>query len=141
MANQLSAEVGKVTIPGRKLCYRLHGKDSAPICDVLLREHEQPPVEDKPFLCRHPFQEQKRAHVRPRKVTSLLQLYWDNGKLAQRLPTIHELKATVAEQVSLLRADHKRRLNPTPYKVSVSSSLYTYIHDLWLEHAPIGELS
>ena len=40
-----------------------------------------------------------------------------------------------------LRMDHKRALNPTPYKVSVTNNLYTFIHDLWLENAPVGELS
>ena len=138
---QLSAEVSKVSIPGRKAVYRLHGRDGAPICDVLLREDEDAPQENEPFLCRHPFQEQKRAHVRPRKVTPLLLPFWDGGEVKQDLPTIHELKAHVTEQVAMLRTDHKRRLNPTPYKVSVSETLFQFLHDLWMEHAPIGELS
>lgn len=45
------------------------------------------------------------------------------------------------KQMNSLRVDHKRVLNPTPYKVSVSGELYTFIHDMWLENAPIGELS
>ncbi|EGD79469.1 nicotinate phosphoribosyltransferase domain containing 1 [Salpingoeca rosetta] len=138
---KLSADVEKVTIPGKKDGYRLHGRDGAPICDVLLREGEKAPVVGEAFLCRHPFQEQKRAHVRPQKVTPLYKTYWDKGEAACELPTIHELKQRVTEQVAELRQDHKRRLNPTPYKVSVSSDLYTYIHELWLQHAPIGELS
>ena len=32
-------------------------------------------------------------------------------------------------------------MNPTPYKVGVSDDLYHFIHDLWLENQPIGELS
>ena len=40
-----------------------------------------------------------------------------------------------------VRPDHARSLNPTPYKVSVSDQLYSFMHRLWMENAPIGELS
>jgi nicotinate phosphoribosyltransferase len=40
-----------------------------------------------------------------------------------------------------MRPDHLRLLNPTPYKVSVSSELYSFIHDLWLQEAPIPDIS
>lgn len=39
-----------------------------------------------------------------------------------------------------MRPDHMRELNPTPYKVSVSAKLYDFIHFLWLNEAPVGEL-
>jgi len=40
-----------------------------------------------------------------------------------------------------MRPDHLRLLNPTPYKVSVSTQLYNFIHDLWLQEAPIPDIS
>jgi nicotinate phosphoribosyltransferase len=41
----------------------------------------------------------------------------------------------------MLREDHLRATNPTPYKVSVTSELYHFIHDLWLSEVPIPELA
>lgn len=40
-----------------------------------------------------------------------------------------------------MRPDHLRPLNPTPYKVSVSSKLYQQLHDLWNESVPIPDIS
>ena len=42
--------------------------------------------------------------------------------------------------IKMMRSDHLRYTNPTPYKVSVSESLYDFIHKLWLEEAPVGEI-
>lgn len=44
-------------------------------------------------MCRHPFQEKKRAYVKPSKVEPLYQRYWDRGELKVELKTIAELKA------------------------------------------------
>ena len=42
-ALQLSADMEKVSMPGRKNAYRLYGKDGAPICDLLTMDEEEPP--------------------------------------------------------------------------------------------------
>ena len=81
----------------------------------------------------------------------------------QKLPTLELIRNRVKDSLGTLRNDIKRNLNPTPYKVnliiyylqnhkfniykifqfqvSVSDNLYNFIHDLWLQNAPIGELS
>ena len=95
------------------------------------------------ILCRHPFQDQKRAKVSPSRVEEMQELIFDGSAdpLAIRLPTLHESKAHCAAQISSLRADIIRSTNPTPYKVSVSERLFDYLHALWLEEAPIEQLS
>ncbi|XP_054014333.1 nicotinate phosphoribosyltransferase isoform X3 [Hylaeus anthracinus] len=138
---KLSQEVGKVTIPGKKDAFRLYGADGYALIDLLQRSTEEIPQVKQKVLCRHPFQESKRAYVIPTRVESLHKVYWKNGKLCQPLPTLHEIKNRVQESLKTLRNDHKRNLNPTPYKVAVSDDLYNFIHDLWLQNAPIGELS
>lgn len=137
---KLSQDVGKVTIPGKKDVYRLHG-DTHALIDLMQRTIEAPPNPNEKVLCRHPFQETKRAYVIPTKVENLLTLFWNEGYICQSLPNLQEIKENVKNSLKILRPDIKRTLNPTPYKVSVSDNLYQFLHLLWLENAPIGELS
>ncbi|XP_070523933.1 nicotinate phosphoribosyltransferase isoform X4 [Cardiocondyla obscurior] len=137
---KLSQEVGKVTIPGRKNAYRLYGSDGYALIDLLQKTTEEPPQIMQKVLCRHPFQQTKRANVTPTQVESLHKIYWKDGKLCQPLPTLQEIRNRVQESLNTLRNDHKRNLNPTPYKVAVSDTLYRFIDELWSQNAPIGEL-
>lgn len=138
---KLSQDVEKVTMPGRKDVYRLYGHDGHALLDLLQRTCEPPPEVGTRVLCRHPFRESKRAYVNPVRVEKLYKVFWKDGKLTQDLPTLEELRQRVQDSLKSLRNDHRRNLNPTPYKVSVTDSLYHFIHDLWLQNAPIGELS
>ncbi|RZC42839.1 NAPRTase domain containing protein [Asbolus verrucosus] len=138
---KLSHDVAKVTIPGKKEVYRLYGENGHALIDLLQISSEDPPQVGKKVLCRHPFQESKRAFVIPSKVEKLLQLYWQDGTIYQPLPNMQEIKEKVISSLKIVRSDIRRTLNPTPYKVSVSDDLYHYLHNLWLENAPIGELS
>jgi len=138
---KLSEDIAKVTIPGRKQAYRLYGKDGIPILDLMLSEGDAAPEPGKRILCRHPFVERKRAYVIPSKVEPLYDEVWGaNGAKVEALNDIHQARAWCLEQLKTMRPDHLRRLNPTPYKVSVSEGLYNFIHELWLSEAPVGEL-
>ncbi|KAK7468226.1 hypothetical protein BaRGS_00036549 [Batillaria attramentaria] len=119
---KLSEDVEKITIPGRKRAYRLYGHDGTALVDLLV-------------------QESKRAYVSPATIELLHQQYWKCGKVMRDLPNLEALRTRALHSMQTIRQDHKRALNPTPYKVSVSANLYTFIHDLWLQNAPIGELS
>ncbi|CAI5448143.1 unnamed protein product [Caenorhabditis angaria] len=74
------------------------------------------------------------------RVEQLHNVYWENGVLTQELPKLDQIKKHVKESIKSLRQDHRRYLNPTPYKVSVSEQLYNFLHSLWLKNAPIGQL-
>ncbi|KAH8409502.1 hypothetical protein KR222_007280 [Zaprionus bogoriensis] len=138
---KLSQDVEKVTMPGNKNAYRLYSADGHALIDLLQKDSEHPPAVGQKVLCRHPFQESKRAYVIPSHVESLYKIYWKSGKICQLLPTLEQVREKVQISLKTLRNDHKRTLNPTPYKVAVSDNLYNFIHDLWLQNAPIGELS
>uniref|UniRef100_A0A182NB38 nicotinate phosphoribosyltransferase n=1 Tax=Anopheles dirus TaxID=7168 RepID=A0A182NB38_9DIPT len=138
---KLSQDVGKVTMPGSKNVFRLYGADGHALIDLLQRVDENPPEVGQKVLCRHPFQESKRAYVIPTQVEPLYRVYWTEGRVAQVLPSLEEVRERVQASLRTLRQDHKRTLNPTPYKVAVSDNLYNFIHELWLQNAPIGELS
>ncbi|XP_065572814.1 nicotinate phosphoribosyltransferase-like [Artemia franciscana] len=145
---KLSEDVEKVTIPGKKQVYRLYGSDASrsdvvghPLVDLLQKEDEAPPEVGQRVLCRHAFLESKRAYVIPTRVEPLLRLYWSKCGITEELPRLSEIRDRVNHNIATLRPDHKRYLNPTPYKVAVSDSLYGYLHEIWLKSAPIGELS
>jgi len=138
---KLSQDVSKITMPGQKEAYRLYSSDGHALIDLLQLPGEDPPQVVKRVLCRHPFEESKRAYVMPHKVEPLYSKVWSDGKMSMNMPTLGEIRENVQRSLKSLRQDHKRSLNPTPYKVGVSDDLYHFIHDLWLENAPIGELS
>jgi len=137
---KVSQDIEKVTIPGRKNLYRLYGHDGKALCDVLTRIDEPEPKTSVRMLSRHPFLEQKRAYVTPTSVQSLYRLYWSNGEIKGALPTLKEIRTYARDQIDQLRKDHKRDLNPTPYKVSVTDDLFQFMHKLWMKSVPIGEL-
>ncbi|XP_019421314.1 PREDICTED: nicotinate phosphoribosyltransferase 1-like [Lupinus angustifolius] len=139
---KLSEDVSKVSIPCKKRIYRLYGKEGYPLVDIMTEEHEPSPKEGDRILCRHPFQESKRAYVVPQHVEELLRCYCagTSDKKEETLPSLRDIRQLCIKQLEQMRPDHMRRLNPTPYKVSVSAQLYDFIHYLWLNEAPVGEL-
>ncbi|CAA3007257.1 nicotinate phosphoribosyltransferase 2-like [Olea europaea subsp. europaea] len=139
---KLSEDVTKVSIPCKKRCYRLYGKEGYSLVDIMIGENETPPKVGERILCRHPFNESKRAYVVPQHVEELLKCFWPgrSGKAREELPPLKLIRERCIKQLDQMRTDHLRRLNPTPYKVSVSAKLYDFIHFLWLNEAPIGEL-
>ncbi|CAL4920005.1 unnamed protein product [Urochloa decumbens] len=80
---KLSEDVTKVSIPCKKKCYRLYGKEGYPLVDIMTGEDEPGPKIGERLLCRHPFNESKRAHVVPQHVEELLKCYWP-GKSCKR---------------------------------------------------------
>ncbi|KAK6618233.1 hypothetical protein RUM44_002684 [Polyplax serrata] len=146
---KLSQDVGKITMPGKKTAYRLYGSDGHALIDLMQKAGEEPPKVGEKVLCRHPFQESKRAYVIPSRVEPLYKVWWSGGYITQPLPDLEEVRERVQSCLGTLRNDHKRNLNPTPYKVTkelsytvaISDELYSFLHDLWLQNAPIGELS
>uniref|UniRef100_A0A914WMA7 Nicotinate phosphoribosyltransferase n=2 Tax=Plectus sambesii TaxID=2011161 RepID=A0A914WMA7_9BILA len=137
---KLSQEVAKITLPGRKRSYRLFGKSGFHILDLMMLDDEPPPQVNQSILCRHPFEESKRAIVVPTRVEPLHVQFWGENRILVDLPTLEGARERVKQSLSHVRQDHKRYLNPTPYKVSVSEKLYTFLHSLWLQNAPIGQL-
>ncbi|CAK9238613.1 unnamed protein product [Sphagnum troendelagicum] len=138
---KLSEDVNKVTIPCKKKCFRLYGREGVPLVDLMIGENEVQPQPGERILCHHPFVESKRAYVVPTRVEPLYKCYWAAKPVRrEKLPSLEEVKKHCMEQISAMRSDHLRALNPTPFKVSVSGNLYDFIHHLWLSEAPVGEL-
>ncbi|CAE7571078.1 NAPRT1 [Symbiodinium microadriaticum] len=142
---KLSQEMEKTVIPGRKNLYRLTGTQSkdCPLIDVMQLATDPAPTVGQRLLCRHPFVENKRAHIIPATVTPLLVLQWNGpaGGRTRPVSSIEESKLRVFGQLQKMRPDHIRPLNPTPYKVALEGELYDFMHQLWMNMAPISDLT
>ncbi|KAL0917637.1 hypothetical protein M5K25_012713 [Dendrobium thyrsiflorum] len=139
---KLSEDITKVSIPCKKRCFRLYGREGFPLVDLMIGVNEPPPMVGDRILCRHPFIESKRAYVVPQHVEELLKCYWPgkSHETREELPSLQDIRNHCMQQLQKMRSDHMRRINPTPYKISVSGKLYDFIHFLWLNEAPVGEL-
>jgi nicotinate phosphoribosyltransferase len=135
-----------MVIPGRKEVYRLYGKDGKPLVDLMDFHAEDtllapsPPLPDQPILVKHPFFDNKRAKVIPSRVVSLLFKVFDGTARQCLKVSITDSRARCYEQLTELRSDHTRPLNPAPYKVSVTESLFDLLKKVWSEEMPISEL-
>eukprot|EP00471_Norrisiella_sphaerica_P002460 CAMPEP_0184482570 /NCGR_PEP_ID=MMETSP0113_2-20130426/4139_1 /TAXON_ID=91329 /ORGANISM="Norrisiella sphaerica, Strain BC52" /LENGTH=503 /DNA_ID=CAMNT_0026862385 /DNA_START=301 /DNA_END=1809 /DNA_ORIENTATION=- len=133
---KISQEVAKVTIPGRKQLYRLYNHEGNPLLDLLQEAEEKVPKVGERILCRHPFNAQKRVYCIPSKVEKLLSLVFD-GEIKIKFRDVKTIQAALYDDLATIRVDHLRTVNPTPYKVSLSSNLYSFMHKLWQEGVPI----
>jgi nicotinate phosphoribosyltransferase len=100
---------------------------------------DKPPQPGERVLCHHPFDQIKRVYVTPSKVVPLHQCVW-NGKRTYRQLPLAESRDYVLSQLRSTREDHLRDINPTPYKVSVSEELFSYVYHLWTAESPVTEL-
>jgi nicotinate phosphoribosyltransferase len=134
---KLSQQVVKVTIPGKKDVYRLYNDRDFALADVMVMVGENEPEKEEQILCVHPFDETKRVYVIPARVEKLNKRMW-NGKKAAGQPPLDNQREYVLHQLKKIREDYARPINPSSYKVSVTGTLYKFIHELWAKEAPIS---
>jgi len=137
---KISQDPVKVTIPGRKRSYRLSGQEGYDLVDVMTLEDEAPPVVGEPYLCRHPFIPEMRVQIIPSRVELLHTKVFEHGTALigeESLIGIRERSALLQKGI---RPDHRRALNPTPYKISLSQHLHRYMYDLWSREMAVRTL-
>lgn len=140
---KLSNDIEKVLIPGKKVAYRLFGESGWPLLDLLVgaNESEQPTVGER-TMCRHPFIEQNRVAVVPKRVVKLHEVVFDgkNGVVEGAISSLQETRMFVNDQINHTRPDMLRYVNPGEYKVSVSEKTFKFLHELWQKETPVREL-
>ena len=139
---KLSQEIEKVLIPQRKEAFRLYSKEGEPILDLMKTIEEPTPIEGRAVICRHPFNERKRALVTPSRVEQLHFKVFANKAIVQGANnTLEEARESVQQSLKVFRSDILRGSNPTPYKVSITTSLFDYFHKLWQQETPMAEFA
>ncbi|RWW24475.1 hypothetical protein BHE74_00029397 [Ensete ventricosum] len=106
----------QVSIPCKKRCYRLYGREGYPLVDIMTGDNEPPPKVSFIFL----------------PLTQLLS--FNILSLGFILSWLFPSSAAFS-WYGILTAGTLRH-----DQVSVSAKLYDYIHFLWLNEAPVGEL-
>ncbi len=137
---KISQELAKVTVPGRKRTYRLVGHEGHYLADVMTLEEEPPPTVGEPYLCRHPFIPEQRVWIVPSSVEPLHSKVFQGGRSLVAEETLETIRERSRQLQQGIRADHRRALNPTPYKVSLSARLFDEMYDLWQREAAVKTL-
>ncbi|CEL99239.1 unnamed protein product [Vitrella brassicaformis CCMP3155] len=137
---KLSQDVEKTSIPCRKALYRLYARSGVAVLDMMQHSADPPPKEGDRIFCRHLFDETKRCYVVPSRVEQLLVCIWQEGKSVGHRPSLKECRDHCIQSLKMVRSDHLRTENPTPYKVSASGVFYDFFKDLWQKTSPIFEL-
>uniref|UniRef100_A0A158PAA2 nicotinate phosphoribosyltransferase n=1 Tax=Angiostrongylus cantonensis TaxID=6313 RepID=A0A158PAA2_ANGCA len=105
---KLNQEMSKITIPGLKKSFRLHGKSD-----------KQDPVCNKLILCRHPFEvSSQNAYIR------CMYIFYHLKACNSYFLKIERVNASW----KTLREGHRRYLNPTPYEVVIFLSKSPRLH-------------
>ena len=149
---KLSEEIVKVTLPGRKRIFRFFGGEDGneALLDYMMLEEEKPPIacaddeKSTGILCRHPFHQQHRIRVFPRKVKALQSLVFDSGRVIEqpeKSDYLSKARNHLSRQLSDEFSDHITSYRGSPnesrYDVMVSPKLYDYLHELWEKNAPV----
>jgi nicotinate phosphoribosyltransferase len=134
---KLTQEATKIPLPGRKLAYRLVGAEGFDLADVMTLDDEDPPVVGQPFLCRHPFSPEKRVLIVPSSVVPLHEKVFEAGRSLMQPESLMAIRERSRRLQRGIRPDHRRALNPTPYKISLSERLFDYMHRLIQQKLPV----
>jgi nicotinate phosphoribosyltransferase len=134
---KLTQEAMKIPLPGRKLAYRLVGAEGFDLADVLTLDDEPAPAVGQPYLCRHPFLPEKRVLIVPSEVVPLHEKVFDAGRSLLQPESLMAIRDRSRRLQRGIRPDHRRTLNPTPYKVSLSERLFDYMHELIRQKLPV----
>jgi len=120
---KFSEDVEKISIPGKKKLYRLYSKNhNYPIADVLARPNEVIEA-GKPVYLRDFADKAVRYIIKPERVESILELFWD-GKQTHKLFNIHEARENCDKQVKNFNPKVLDLKKPIEYKVYITQELY-----------------
>eukprot|EP00923_Selenidium_pygospionis_P031211 GHVN01055392.1.p1 GENE.GHVN01055392.1~~GHVN01055392.1.p1 ORF type:complete len:495 (-),score=56.04 GHVN01055392.1:154-1638(-) len=132
-----SEDIQKATLPGRKTAYRLINKAGQPIIDLIQDAASPPPTPHVRILCHHLSDPNRRCGVIPSQVLPLLNLVWNKGFSVGERQDIPEARQRCIASLRNLRSDHLRYMNPTPYKVSITSEYQDNFRKCWSESFPV----
>ncbi len=113
-----SENIQKITLPGKKEIYRFSDKEG-----IFRADGIQLTGESGTKKIYHPFETEKSTRVDRLRGEKLTRLVMEDGEIKQSPGHPHEIRDYVRERLLQLPEEHKRILNPHPYKVGISEKL------------------
>ena len=121
---KISANVEKVTTPGRKKVYRIINRaNNKSEGDYITLWDEEPEKEERLKMF-HPVHTFVSKFVTNFEARNLFHNIFDHGELVYDLPELKEIQAYAAENLGLLWEEYKRSMNPEEYPVDLSQKCW-----------------
>lgn len=119
---KIASEVEKTTVPAKKQVYRVYNKVDMMIGDVI--EQIDKPFSEEGYI--YDFSTPSNSYKLDdiSKVDPLLNLEMKKGKLVGKVQDWRDARKRMEEDLSHLSNSSKVIVNPEPYKVGISQSLY-----------------
>ena len=135
---KISENVGKITNPDFKKVYRFYNRDTGKAEADYICLREEIVDDSRPLVICDPMARWKRKVMENYSAVELQVPVFQNGELVYSLPTLPEIKAYCAAQISTLWPEVLRFNNPHQYYVDLSEQLMA-LKDEMLHNA--GRLS
>ena len=130
---KISENAAKITNPSFKKVYRLYDKGDGKAFADLITLHDETVDDTQPLELFDPIDTWKRKTFENFRSESLLKPIFKNGKLVYDLPSIQDIRAYCAQELSLQWEEVKRFENPHNYYVDLSQKLWDLKQELLKE--------
>lgn len=121
---KVSENVEKITNPGLKQVYRVYDESGHAVADMLARADEEIDF-SKPFRYIDPIKSWKQRTFANCTAKKLLKLYVRDGKRVENLPTLHEIRDYVQNQLANeIWQEEQRFENPHKHYLDMTPNYY-----------------
>ena len=127
---KISENAAKITNPSFKKVYRLYDKADGKAFADLITLHDETVDESRPLELFDPVDTWKRKTFENFTAKELLVPIFQSGKLVYDLPSMEEIRAHCAHELSLQWEEVKRFENPHNYSVDLSQKLWDLKQEL-----------
>jgi nicotinate phosphoribosyltransferase len=131
---KISENVGKITVPGFKIVWRLYDKDSGKAIADVITLADEIINEEEPYEIFDPEFSWKRKIISNFTAEKLLVKIFEKGECVYKEKSVIEIKDYCKTQINTLWDEILRFENPHRYYVDLSQQLWNMKEKLILNH-------
>lgn len=121
---KISANVEKVTTPGRKKLYRIIDQENGKAEGDYITMYDEDPTKEERIKMFHPVHTFISKFVTNFKAINLHEHVIQQGKVTYETPDVYEIRSFAHDNLELLWDEYKRSLNPEEYPVDLSQKCW-----------------